>query len=218
VNRPGVLSFYEHDHLAIGEVLAAWNISAANGAIVFVVMPRVLGFGFNPVCFWLCLDQAERLRAVVAEVHNTFGEQHSYICCHADQREITAEDILIAQKVFHVSPFMERAGHYQFRFTYRPENENLGVWIDYFHADGRLHLATSLIGKLREYTRASRRRIFWQIPLLSFRVLALIHWQAVKLFWKRIQYISKPAQKDPRISTTLPNGHVTETLPQVKLN
>jgi DUF1365 family protein len=67
---------------------------------------------------------------------------------------------------------------------------------------------------LREYTRQTRRRIFWQIPLLSFRVIALIHWQAAKLVWKRIRYIPKPPQLPQRLSTTLPNGHVVETSPQ----
>ena len=218
INRFGILSFYPRDHINVQDVLKQWKITAANGEIIFVVMPRVLGFGFNPVCFWLCLDAVQKLRAVVAEVHNTFGEQHSYICYHADQREILQDDILIAQKAFHVSPFMERSGHYEFRFAYQPEAAKLGIWIDYFHADGRLHLATSLVGKLREYTRASRRRIFWQIPLISFRVLALIHWQALKLVMKRIKYVPKPPQKPERVSATLPNGHVAETSPQTTIH
>ncbi len=211
VNRLGVLSFYPRDHINVQKVLSDWNITATDGTIIFVVMPRVLGFGFNPVCFWLCLDEAQKLRAVVAEVHNTFGEQHSYICCHEDQREILQDDILTAQKIFHVSPFMQRSGHYEFRFAYQPETSKLGIWIDYFHEDGRLHLATSLVGKLRDYTRASRRRIFWQIPLISFRVLALIHWQAVKLILKRIRYVPKPKQQTEHVSATLPNGNVAET-------
>lgn len=214
VNQPGLLSFYEKDHGDIQHMLTDWNLKEADGDAVFVVMPRVLGYGFNPVCFWLLLDKEAQLRGVIAEVNNTFGERHFYVCAHEDHRIITKDEALQAQKLFHVSPFMERSGTYLFRFDYRPEKEKLAFWIDYYHADGRLHLMTSLIGTLRPYTAASRRRLFYQVPLISFKVIALIHWHALKLLLKRIRYVSKPEPLAPTITSatsTLPNVHLTDT-------
>jgi hypothetical protein len=74
------------------------------------------GFVFNPVSFWFCHDRDGALRAVLAEVRNTFGDHHNYLVAHADQRPITAADTLTARKIFHVSPFFPVAGEYRFRF------------------------------------------------------------------------------------------------------
>lgn len=202
VNALGIMSFHSKDHFHPASLLEDYGITQADGVVVLVTMPRILGYGFNPLSLWLCLDKSQDLRAVVAEVHNTFGEHHRYLCAAEDQRIITAAMELEAQKIFHVSPFMQREGSYRFRFDYRPQENRLGVWIDYYHADGRLHLATSLLGKLIPYTRTTRRRMFWQVPLLSLQVIGLIHWQALKLTLKRIRYIPKPPQLPQHESAT----------------
>ena len=84
-----IFSFYERDHkVNIQATLKKWNIPQANGQVVVVTMPRVLGYVFNPVSFWFCLDSTGKLRAVLSEVNNTFGDRHCYLSFHDDRRPI----------------------------------------------------------------------------------------------------------------------------------
>ncbi len=215
LNRAGIMSFWEKDHgPRDGSDLNTWirNILQEHAIepvahIMLVTMPRVFGYGFNPVSFWLCLDERHRLRAVLCAVSNTFGEHHDYLCAHADGRPITAQDWLEAEKVFHVSPFIEREGYYRFRFDFQPENDRLGIWIDYYNAAGEKLLLTSIVGSFSPYHRRSRARAFWSHPLLTLMVIGRIHWQAIRLLRKRVRYIVKPAQREPRrtSSSTLAN-------------
>lgn len=168
--------------------------------IVLITMPRILGYIFNPVSFYLCLDSARLLRAVICEVHNTFDEQHSYICANADHSPITDNQWLEAEKVFHVSPFLNRSGKYKFRFDLQPDK--LGIWIDYYDADQKKQLITSLIGRFSPLNTKSLRSAFWRHPLVTLKAISLIHWQAVKLMMKGIKYISKPAQQENKITAS----------------
>jgi uncharacterized protein len=202
VNSAGVLSFHAADHGArdgtdltqwARQVLVDFPMVRADGEITLVCMPRVLGYVFNPVSFWLCHDVAGQLRAVICEVNNTFGETHSYICCHEDGRVIGPDDWLQAEKRFHVSPFLKREGHYAFRFSH--QGARLGIWIDYHNADGQKHLLTALTGALQPYSAAARRRVFWSHPLVTLKAIWLIHWQALRLFAKGVRYVPKPVQQ-----------------------
>ena len=205
-NRFGLFSFYNRDHAPANESPDGWiarlkaqsNLHAADGEVVLLTMPRILGYGFNPVSFWFCLDMAGNLRAVLSEVRNTFGEKHCYWSFHADHRPITADDWLTAQKVFHVSPFLDVTGHYEFRFAYR--QENIGVWINYHDAEG-LMLTTSLVGKRRRLSSASLLYFFFRTPLVTLKVIGLIHYQAIKLIRKGIAYRRKPAPPLSEISS-----------------
>ncbi len=208
-NRPGLTGFYDRDHGARdGGDLASWardllsryGVTAADGEIVLVAMPRILGYVFNPVSFWLCHDRGGALRAVICEVNNTFGESHSYLCAHHDGRVITREDWLAAAKLFHVSPFLEREGSYQFRFDSRPES--FAVWIDFYDTAGNKKLLTSLIGTLSPLTPAAVRGAFWRHPLVTIKAILLIHWQAVKLVACGIRHIRKPPQRTEKTSAT----------------
>lgn len=207
INRFGPTSFYHKDHGArSGDDLQAWiaPILSENGIsvqdIILVAMPRIFGYVFNPVSFWFCFDDQHDLRAVVCEVNNTFGENHSYLCVHDDHRPISGDDWLYADKLFHVSPFLERTGHYRFRFNIK--DDALGVWIDYYAADGRLQLMTALTGKFQPMTKSSLRSVLWGYPLITFRAIFLIHWQALKLFAKGIKYVPKPLQNKTKLSRT----------------
>lgn len=195
VDRAGLMSFSTSSLINPEHLIEEWGLMPEDGELMVVTMPRVLGYEFNPVSFWLTLNKDKQLCAVIAEVHNTFGERHNYICAHADRRPIRASDVITAQKLFHVSPFMPRQGRYKFRFDLNLEDNKLGIWIDYEQPDGRLDLSTSLLGHLQPYTRENRQRFFWQIPWLSLKVMGLIHWQALKLWLgHRIPYIPKPIQ------------------------
>jgi DUF1365 family protein len=148
----------------------------------------------------MCFDEDKQLRAVLCEVNNTFGETHSYLCAHEDHRIIETDDWLKADKLFHVSPFLKREGVYHFRFSTR--GNTLGIWIDFYDAQGNKQLTTALTGTMQPLKKSTLRRAFWRHPLLTFKTIALIHWQAIKLLSKGIKYIRKPTQKDEKLSST----------------
>lgn len=204
-----ILSFNDKDHGARdGSDIQAWargilteyGLDEKTSHIMLITMPRVLGYVFNPVSFFLCLDNERKLRAVICEVHNTFGEQHSYLCARADHAPISADEWLEAEKLFHVSPFLPREGSYKFRFVLA--GEQLGIWIDYFDKSQNKQLLTSLTGKLAPLNTTSLRCAFWSHPLVTLKVIALIHWQAAKLASKGIRYIVKPPQREEKVSST----------------
>lgn len=217
-NRFAPLSFYDIDHGARdGSSLEAWARDVlqqhhieTDGEITLICMPRVFGYAFNPVSFWLCHDQEGQVRAVLCEVHNTFGEQHTYLCAHQDRRAISEASPLFAEKLFHVSPFLKREGHYQFLFDIKDERDHdakyhgaqFKVQINYHNEKGHKQLITSLVGSLQALTKPSLRKAFWRYPLVTFKAIAMIHWHAIKLTVKRIQYIAKPKQKTQKISST----------------
>lgn len=164
--------------------------------ILLLSQPRLLGHVFNPVSFWLCHDQAGELTTVIAEVTNTFGERHSYICHHPDNGPIRPGDRLTASKIFYVSPFQPIEGDYVFRFDIR--EDRIGVWIDYSQGEGGL-IAT-LTGPRRPLSSWEILKMAARRPFGSRRVLALIHWQALKLWWKGARYRFRP--EPPKAETS----------------
>jgi DUF1365 family protein len=199
VNRWNLVSFRFADHGAcdgshplawIRALLAREGLAAADGEVWLQTFPRVLGYVFNPVSFWFCHDRDARLRAVLAEVSNTFGERHSYLLAHPDGRPIRPEETLAARKRFHVSPFFPVAGDYRFRFV-RREQRAL-VRIDYHDGAGDL-LHTSVSGEAVPYSAGALASAFLSHPWMTAMVIARIHWQAAKLWAKRVPFFSKPA-------------------------
>ena len=197
-NRANLTSLHDSDHGGapkagqgvewVRQVLAAHGLPGQD-RLELLAQPRVLGHVFNPVSFWLCYDATDALRVVIAEVSNTFGDRHSYLCHRDDLHPITREDTMTAQKIFHVSPFQPIGGGYQFRFDMRPDR--IGIWIDFTSGAGGV-IAT-LTGRRVPLTNAA---ILWAClrrPFGSRRVLALIHWQALKLFVKGAVYHPRPA-------------------------
>ena len=184
----------------VQSLLALYGLDQKAHKILLVTMPRVLGYVFNPVSFYLCLDDDQALRAVVCEVHNTFGEQHSYLCANPDHSPMTSDQWFEAEKVFHVSPFLPRTGSYKFRFDLKVDR--LGIWIDYYDQEHQKQLLTSLLGSLQPLTARSLRHAFFRHPFVALKAISLIHWQALILFVKGVRYIAKPKQRDQTISTT----------------
>lgn len=181
-------------------ILTEYSLNELTHDIVLVAMPRVLGYVFNPVSFYFCLDADGQTRAVLCEVHNTFGEQHSYLCAHADHRPIMSGDWLEADKVFHVSPFLPREGSYKFRFDLRADK--LGIWIDYYDAANNKQLLTSLTGEFTPLTAVNLQRAFWRYPLVALKAVLLIHWQALKLVAKGIRYIPRSTQLAEKVAAS----------------
>jgi DUF1365 family protein len=195
-NRRGLLSFHDSDHGDGSKDCLAWldallldqGIADAQGEVWLHTYPRVLGYTFKPVSFWYCHRSDGTLRAIVVEVNNTFGERHCYLLdapCYGQE--------LRADKVFHVSPFCRIEGSYRFRFmrARRDNIEKTVARIDHDDATGPL-LQTSVAGTLQTINAASLRKAFWGYPAMTFGVLARIHWQAFKLWRKRVPFISKP--------------------------
>jgi uncharacterized protein len=196
-NRRNLISVHDVDHggpphqgkgaVWVHDVLASHGLPPAQ-RLQLLAQPRVLGHVFNPVSFWLCHDADGHLRVVIAEVSNTFGDRHSYLCHRDDLAPLTREDTVEARKIFHVSPFQGIEGSYAFRFDIRPDR--IGIWIDYTTATGGLF--TNLTGPLRPLTNAGILRACLRRPFGSRRVLALIHWQAAKLALKGARFHSRP--------------------------
>jgi uncharacterized protein len=196
-NRGNMFAVFDTDHggapkLGTGvhwvrDVLASHGLPGMD-QILLLAQPRVLGHVFNPVSFWLCYDNLHNLRVVIAEVSNTFGDRHSYLCHRADHAPITREDTLTATKIFHVSPFQPIDGGYKFRFDIGPDK--IGIWIDYSTGDGGLY--ATLTGTRGRLTNHSILHACLRRPFGSRRVLALIHWQAIKLAIKGAKFRRRP--------------------------
>ncbi len=193
-NRFAPISFYDKDHGQgssnalqwLDELLQTEGITDATGEAWLHCYPRVLGFTFKPVSFWYCHRADGSLRAVVVEVNNTFGERHVYLL---DQARYGQE--MQASKVFHVSPFCPVEGNYRFRFMTTPSLERTVARIDYEDAQGML-LQTSVSGQLQPLNARAVRQAMISYGAMTLAVIARIHWQAVRLFFKRVPFFSKP--------------------------
>jgi len=203
--RWGLLSFADQDHgdgradcLAwVEALLQAQGIWDADGEIWLQCFPRVLGFAFKPVSFWYCHRKDHSLAAIVVEVNNTFGERHCYLLCGP---ELAFGVELRANKVFHVSPFCQVQGQYRFRFLRSSAGvPRLVARIDHDDLDGPL-LQTSVSGALRPYSASTARRLFVGMPWMTLGVVLRIHWQALRLWLKRVPFFSKPEPARPFVS------------------
>ncbi len=201
-----LLSFYRRDHGArdgsdleswMRTILANHDMTEADGDIILLTLPRILGFVFNPVSFWFCLDRNGQLRAVLSEVSNTFGEHHSYISYHDDHRVLEPNDWLRADKVFHVSPFLAVQGYYKFRFVCT--EKQVVAHVNHFDDRGLL-LATSVHGALQALTSAAAIKAFILYPLITLKVIALIHFEAVRLVLKGIRHFHKPEPPEQEVT------------------
>ena len=202
-NRAGLMSLWDCDHGGapgqgrgaqwLRDVLAAQGLPAPH-RIELLAQPRVLGHVFNPVAFWLC--HADGLRVVVAEVTNTYGDRHCYLCHRDDLAPIDPADWIEARKVFHVSPFQPIEGSYRFRFDITADR--VGIWIDHSHATGGIY--TNLTGSRRALTTRGLLAACLRRPFGSRRVLALIHWQALRLFLKGAGFRNRPEPPAKEVS------------------
>lgn len=207
INHWNLFSFYERDYGGrdgkplqqwIRDILTQWDVPQADGKIVLLTLPRLFGYVFNPVSFWFCLDKEGRLRAVLSEVTNTFHDRHCYISFHDDRRPIEPDDILRSEKLFHVSPFIDISGYYLFRFAYR--EDKVGVWVDHYNEEGLL-ITTSIAGKRQPLSAANLIKCFFRYPMITFKVIGLIHYQAVKIWLlKGIRYRPRPNPPSTEVS------------------
>lgn len=207
VDRNNLLSFHQRDHgPRDGSPLLPWVESLlrqrglpCDGEIVLQTFPRVCGYVFNPVSFWFCHDRTGALIAVLAEVNNTFGGRHSYLLHNADASPLVDGQTLHAEKVFHVSPFNDIEGAYRFRF--RLERATQSAHIDYDDAEGEL-LLTAISGKARAWTTRTLLAALLRMPFLTAGVMFRIHWQALKLWLKRVPFRGAHPARQPLQEST----------------
>lgn len=212
-DRFNLLSFSTKDYgPRDGSSLETWmrdllfreGIDSADGETVLQTFPRLFGYVFNPISVWYCFDKTGQLRAALAEVSNTFGERHNYLVAHSDQRPILAGDWLTSRKVFHVSPFCDVKGHYRFRFEQIAGRAF--AQIDYYDVssatptDAEKLIVTTVHGAAVPLTSRAALLAFLGHPLMTFGVVARIHWQALKLWLKRVPFFTKP--EPPSLETT----------------
>lgn len=165
--------------------------------ISLITMPSLLGFVFNPVSFWCCFDAKQQLRYVLVEVNNTFGERHAYVCHNQDFSAITKDSIIQHKKVFHVSPFCEVKGHYDFNFDIT--DERVRIKILYYDQQKPL-ISTSIFGERTAISDRQLLKAFFKLPLFTVKVVLLIHYHALRLWLKRVPYITKPDKPNADIT------------------
>jgi DUF1365 family protein len=209
-NARNLASLWDRDHGGapgqgrgaawVRDVLAAHDMAdVTDGKLLLLTQPRVLGHLFNPVSFWLCHDAAGDLRAMVAEVNNTYGDRHSYLCAKPDRSAIGPKDELQARKIFYVSPFQPVEGEYTFHVDVTVSAVNIRIG---YRQDAEAENA-GLVATLTGTRQTLRNRaILWAMArrMGSRRVLALIHWQALKLWWKGARFNTRPAPPVEEIS------------------
>ena len=209
-NQFGLFSFFDQDHGLgnsdslswIEAILEANHIQLTDGEIWLQTFPRVLGYVFNPVSFWICTQANGQVQAVLAEVNNTFGERHCYLLNHDSGKALQSGETLVSKKVFHVSPFCDVRGEYHFRFLFPQDSRskrNIVCRIE-LHEDGAPLINTSISGLTQLLSKSALYLAFLRYPLMSLGVISRIHWQALKLWLKGVPFHSKP--KPPELEIT----------------
>ena len=175
----------------IRDVLAHAGLpSECSKTVTLHTFPRIFGLGFSPASFWLCKDNEGKLRAMLAEVNNTFGEHHSYLIAHPEAQCIKASDQLFAKKVFHVSPFFPVTGNYLFQV--QDSREELQIRIKYQDGKGN-NLLAYMHGRSKVMRSKDLFFAFVKYPFQTLTVLSRIHWHALLLWRKGVQFYRKPA-------------------------
>ena len=191
-NKFNIISFFDKDH---GErdssSLKNWVYSNIKTLgieeevkIKLLCYPRIFGYVFNPLSIFFVYDKSSKLIAILYEVKNTFGEQHTYVFKTNDEKVIQNN----CKKQFYVSPFIEMNCDYSFKIL-KPE-EQLSVVINQSDEEGKL-LFASQDGIAQEFNNKNLIISFLSHPLMSFKVIAAIHYEAFKLWIKRIKLVTK---------------------------
>lgn len=196
-NRFNLLSFHDRDHGdGTPDGLRAWaeglltarGIEIASGRIRLLCMPRLLGFAFNPISLWYCQHADGSLRAVIAEVRNTFGEKHCYVLASGGS-PLTYGQTWDKEKCFHVSPFFDLVG--QYRFVMSEPGERLRVAI-HETREGQPILDATLAAERRETSDGAILGQVLRMPFMTLKVVAGIHWEALKIWLRGARFHGKP--------------------------
>ena len=215
IDRSGLFSFNRRDHGGREAVpLRPWaeaqfqnaGIELQGGSIRLLTFPRHAFYKFAPISLWLGHGPDGTLRGILYEVNNTFGETHVYVAETPDpDRHKHATD-----KVFHVSPFFDVSGAYQ--FTLKRTDEQLSLIVATTKDGTQSHVAT-ISAKTVPATSSAFLGLAITKPFSSLGVTAAIHWQALKLWLKGAKYHSKPKQSSVRTTIATPRSAAAKTAP-----
>jgi len=210
-NRFNAYSFYDRDHLAVAgqttkHTILAWlkheGVDVERSDRVFLLtFPRVFGYIFNPVSFYFCMRESGEPLCAVAEVGNTFGEYKRFLVPRTEDGS-SHLFTLSTPKEFYVSPFFDLDIRFEFRL--RMPGERLAIHVN-DHDGTRRVLETSLTGRKRLLTNSCLAWFIVLYPLMTLKVILLIHWHACLLFLKRIPYIKKAARPEQQVDVIHPH-------------
>jgi uncharacterized protein len=216
VNRAALYSFNEADHgerdgsslrIYAQRRAAERGIDLAGGRVLLLCYPRLLGYTFNPLSAYFCYRAGGELALIIYEVRNTFGDIHCYVL-PIRPGEISAAGVRQQQdKLFYVSPFIDMAMRYHFRVS--PPGDNVKLRILETGREGPL-LAATFRGRRRALTTAALLRSFFSLPLVTLKIVAAIHWEALRLWLKGARLVPRPtaapASADTGANTVLATG------------
>ncbi|MDZ4726274.1 MAG: DUF1365 domain-containing protein [Leptospira sp.] len=224
-NSFSLFSFWDKDHLHFGEgslkeqvsaYLKASGIDTEIAKIYLNTNLRVLGYVFNPVCFYFCFDKNGKQVCSIAEVGNTFGEIKPYIgkVDHNAKGTISnPETYLRVKKNFYVSPFIPIDSEFEFLLNFPKDTLHIGV--NSWENDKRV-LTTAFIGEKKSFSSWNLFILFCRYPFITVQIIVLIHWQAFRLWTKRLPYIKKNENLDHQTGVTL--GEVSKPVSLAKFD
>ena len=192
-NRFNLISFFDKDHgNRDGGNIKEWvrknlikkNIKFHNFRVEILCYPRILGYVFNPLSILYVYNEKNELISIFYEVKNTFGEQHTYIFETKDQKLIKNK----CDKKFYVSPFIDMECEYNFSVT-KP-GDSISVIINQHDKEGKL-LFASQDGKSQNFTFKNLILNYLKHPLMTFKVIVAIHYEAFKLWFKKVKLVKK---------------------------
>jgi uncharacterized protein len=195
-NRHNLFTFHDRDHgegsaasirSQITTLLRENGIDTSVARIELFCMPRTLGYVFNPLSIYFCRRQDNSLAAIVYQVHNTFGERHSYVIPIEASRRVVRQQ---CQKAFHVSPFMDPNLRYDFRIT--QPGDHISVAIRATNGTSPI-MAAVLTARRRGFNDTALLTAFLTMGPVTLKVTAAIHWEALRLWLKRIGLRARPA-------------------------
>lgn len=213
-NRFNLLSFHDRDHgdgsdtplrAQVEAKLARSGLALAGGPIRLLCLPRLLGYVFNPLSVYFCHAPDGRLACIVYEVSNTFGERHSYVLPVGSD----PDDKVVRQscaKRFHVSPFLDMDLVYD--FAIRPPDAEVTIGVTARDAGGPL-LTTAFSGQRQELSDRALVRAVMTHPLLTMKVVAGIHWEALRIWLKGNKVRAKPPAPEEAVTAVLANAERT---------
>nr|WP_314090238.1 DUF1365 domain-containing protein [uncultured Shinella sp.] len=198
VNRPGILSFREGDHVEEdGETLRQFadrllvcaGLEKPAARVLLLAYPRMFGYVFNPLATYFAYDAEDSLIAIIYAVRNTFGERHSYVAPVLPGEKSPAGIRQTRTKIFHVSPFMEMGLRYHFRIL--PPGKTVRVRIHETTGNEPL-LAATFNADAAPLTDRNLARYLLKFPFMTLKVIGGIHWEALKLFLKGARFHKSP--------------------------
>ncbi|RYG21637.1 MAG: DUF1365 domain-containing protein [Chitinophagaceae bacterium] len=205
-NRFNLFSFRDRDHLQlpkenpaqgktikqhVSDYLKAHKVEIGDGKIMLLTNLAVLGYNFNPVSFYFCFDENAQPLCAIAEISNTYREMKLFFFGKEELHHLSFKQQI--KKEFYVSPFIDLDAFFDFNLTI--PTDKLEIKIDDYDKNGNRFFISTLTGKSIPLTTRNMLRHFFSMPLLPLQVMGLIHWQALKLWFKKLNYHPKAANQ-----------------------